>query len=148
MPEFSFTHQINAPVERVWEILDDFGDIQRWNPGVKRSSLTSDGPVREGSTRHCNLKPFGAVDERIEAYEPNQHLQVRLYETSKMPLTEAVVDFDLKPHEGGTELTISCDLTLNRLGRLTKGVTVRQMRKAMGSLATGLQEESERVPVA
>ena len=45
MPTFTITRQITAPVETVWAVLDDFGDIQRWNPGVASSALTSDGPV-------------------------------------------------------------------------------------------------------
>ena len=61
MPEFTTTRQIAAPVETVWAVLDDFGDIQRWNPGVTSSALTSVGPVTEGTTRHCDLKPFGGV---------------------------------------------------------------------------------------
>ena len=55
MPQFTITRQINAPVETVWAVLHDFGDIQRWSPGVTDSELTSQGPVREGSTRHCDI---------------------------------------------------------------------------------------------
>lgn len=50
MPEFTVTRQIDAPIETVWEVLHDFGDIQRWSHGVTESSLTSEGPVSEGST--------------------------------------------------------------------------------------------------
>ena len=55
MPAFTITRQIGAPVETVWAVLDDFGDIQRWNPGVTSSALTSAGPVSEGTTRHCDF---------------------------------------------------------------------------------------------
>ena len=34
MPEFTITRQIETPVESVWEVLNDFGDIQRWNPAL------------------------------------------------------------------------------------------------------------------
>lgn len=46
MPEFAITRHIEAPVESVWEVLNDFGDIQRWSDGVTGSDLTSQGPVR------------------------------------------------------------------------------------------------------
>ena len=72
MPEFTITREIGAPVEKVWEVLNDFGEIQRWSPGVTGSELTSDGPVSEGSTRHCDFAPFGGVNERIDAYTPNE----------------------------------------------------------------------------
>lgn len=144
MPEFTITRRIEAPVESVWEVLNDFGDIYRWSPGVTRSELTSDGPVSEGSTRHCDFAPLGAVNERIETYEPNQRMTVNLYETFKLPISGAVADFKLQPHDEGTELTIHYSYTPNILGRLMKGTTDTQMRKGIGGMAKALQREAER----
>ena len=145
MPEFTVTRQINAPVEKVWEVLDNFGDIATWSPGVKRSALTSDGPVAEGTTRHCDFAPMGAVEERIEAYVPNERMTVNLFETSKLPISGAVADFNLAASNDGTELTIHYNYTLNRMGRVAKGTTDKQMRKGMNGLAEDLQRESERL---
>jgi len=143
MPDFTITHQIEAPVEKVWEILDDFGDIQRWSPGVTASRLTSDGPVSEGSTRHCDFAPLGGVNERITKYEQNARLTVDLYETFRLPISGAVADFTIAPQDGGTKLTIHYSYTLNFMGRLMKGYTDKQMRKGIGGMAKALQRESE-----
>ncbi len=146
MPEFTITRHINAPVEAVWEVLHDFGDIQRWSPGVKVSELTSEGPVTEGSTRRCEFAPFGSVHERIEAHQPNERLTVHLYETFKLPITHAVADFNIAAaDEGGTSLTLHYSYTPNLLGRVLRGYTHKQMRKGIGGLAKGLQVESERI---
>ena len=32
MPAFTITRQIGAPLEKVWEVLDNFGDIAQWSP--------------------------------------------------------------------------------------------------------------------
>jgi uncharacterized protein YndB with AHSA1/START domain len=145
MPEFTITRQINAPVAAVWEVLDDFGDIQRWNPGVTASELMSSGAVSEGSTRHCDFKPFGGVNERIDAYAPNERLTVNIYEASRLPISGAVADFNITPKDDGTELTLHYTYTLNLMGRLMKGYTDKQMRKGIGGLAKSLQAESERI---
>lgn len=145
LPEFTITRQIDAPVEAVWAVLEDFGDIQGWSPGVTSSNLTSEGPVSAGSTRHCDFAPFGGVNERIERYEPNTRLTVDLYETFKLPISGAVADFNIAPNDGGTELTLVYSYTLNRMGRVAKGYTDKQMRKGIGGLAKGLQQESERI---
>ena len=145
MPEFTITRQIDAPVETVWAVLEDFGDIQRWSPGVSNSNLTSEGPVGEGTTRHCDFSPFGGVDERISRCEPNARLTVDLYETFKLPISGAVADFNIAPIDGGTELTLVYSYTLNRMGRLAKGYTDKQLRKGIGGMAQGLQRESERM---
>jgi uncharacterized protein YndB with AHSA1/START domain len=145
MPEFTVTSRIDAPVERVWEVLDDFGDISRWNSGVKRSALTSDGPVGEGATRHCDFTPLGGVDERIETYVPNERMTISLFDTSKLPISSAVADFNLAPDGDGTTLTLHYSYTPNRIGRVAKGTTDKQLRKGIGGLADELKLESERL---
>ena len=145
LPEFTITRQIDAPVEKVWEVLHDFGDIQRWSPGVTDSELTSHGPVGEGSTRRCGFAPFGGVNERIDRHQPNERLTVNLYETFKLPISGAVADFNIAPHDDGTELTLHYSYTPNLLGRVMKGYTDSQMRKGIGGMAKGLQRESERI---
>ncbi len=148
MPEFTITRQIDAPITTVWEVLDDFGDIQRWNPGVTASALTSEGAVSQGSTRHCDFKPFGGVNERIDHYVPNEQMTVNLYETFKLPISSAVADFRLAGKDGGTELTLHYTYTLNLMGKLMKGSTDKRLRKGLGGLAKSLQIESERISAA
>jgi len=145
MPEFTFVRQIDAPVETVWEVLDDFGDIKRWSAGVKHSELTSDGPVTEGSTRHCDFAPFGAVEERIKHYDPHTRMTVHLYKTSRLPMSEGVADFNIAANDDGTELTLHYTYTPNFLGRILKGYTHNQMEKGIGGLASSLKRESERI---
>ena len=145
MPEFTLSRQIAAPVDKVWEVLDDFGNIARWNPGVKGSSLTSDGPVGQGSTRHCDLAPLGGVNERIETYVPNERMTIHLYDTSKLPISDGVADFKLATQGDGTQFTLHYTYTPNRLGRAVKGTTDKQLRKGLGGLVDALEEESIRV---
>jgi len=70
---------------------------------------------------------------------------VNLYETFKLPISGAVADFNIAPHNGGTELTLHYNYTPNLMGRLAKGYTDKQMRKGIGGLAKGLQRESESI---
>jgi uncharacterized protein YndB with AHSA1/START domain len=145
VPEFTFTRQIAAPVDKVWEVLDDFGNIAEWNSGVKASELTSQGPVTEGSTRHCDFAPLGGVDERIDTYIPNERMEVNLYETFKLPISSAIADFNVASNDDGTELTLNYSYEPNRLGRIAKGTTDKQLRKGIGGLVDSLQTESERL---
>ncbi len=114
-------------------------------PGVKASSLTSDGPVGQGSTRHCDLAPLGGVNERIETYVPNERMSINLYETFKLPISNGVADFKLAAKGDITELTLHYTYTPNRLGRAVKGTTDKQLRKGLGGLVDALEEESVRV---
>ncbi len=142
MPEFTVTRHVDAPVDAVWDVLSKFGDIHQWSSGVKSSGLTSDGPVAEGTTRRCDFSPMGAVNERIDRFVPNERMTVNLYETFKLPISEAIADFSLEPSNDGTELKIHYSYTPNRLGRIAKGSTHKQMRKGMIGLADDLAAAS------
>ena len=52
MPRFSTQIRIDAPKEKVWEVLADLGGIYKWNPGVVHSHSTSDSTGGEGAMRH------------------------------------------------------------------------------------------------
>jgi uncharacterized protein YndB with AHSA1/START domain len=147
MPKFTITRQIDAPVDTVWEVLRDFGDIQRWSPGITDSELTSQGAVGEGATRRCDFAPFSGVNERIDRFEPNERLTVNLYKTFKLPISGGVADFNIASRDGGTELVLHYSYTPNLLGRAAKGYTDKQMRKGIGAMARGLQQESEQMAI-
>ena len=148
MKEFTITRQIEAPVETVWEVLHDFGNIHEWNPGVVFSELTSEGPVAAGATRRCDFQPFGGVNERIEKHVPHERLTVHLYETFRLPITRAVADFNIAPSAGGTVLNLHYSYQPNLVGRLTSPFTARLLRRGIGGLAKSLAEESERLAAA
>lgn len=142
MKHFTITSQIEAPVEDVWSVLSDFGNIANWSAGTKRSELTSKGDVGQGTTRHCALAPMGGVNERIETYEPNEHLTVKIYDTSKVPISEGLVDFKLSANDGRTDVTVEFSYTPNRLGRMAKGAVDKQMRKGVVDVLSDLATAS------
>jgi uncharacterized protein YndB with AHSA1/START domain len=148
MPGFTLKRTIEAPVERVWKVLEDFGSISQWSPGVKFSELTSEGPVVEGTTRHCDFAPLGSVNERIEAMVPNRRLTVNLYETFKLPISNATADFNIAPNGDTTELTLRYSYTPNRMGKTMKRTTHKQMVKGIEGLADGLKEAGEHLVAA
>ncbi len=143
MGHFTVSRQIDAPVDRVWEVLDDFGDIQRWNPGVTASALTTEGDVSLGSERVCELKPIGTIKERITSYKPGEQMTIHIYEMAKLPLEEGIADFALAPVNGGTEVTIDYRYTASV--RLMEPFMKKPLTKGLGGLLKGLQIESEKV---
>ncbi|MEM8902787.1 MAG: SRPBCC family protein [Actinomycetota bacterium] len=145
MSEFTVTRRIEAPPSTVFAVLADFGNIADWSAGVKRSFLTTDGPVGEGTMRHCDFAPMGGVNERITAFAADERMTVHLFELFKMPASEAVADFGLAPDGDQTVLTLDVSYTANRLGRTARGFTDKQMRKGMSAMADDLARESERV---
>lgn len=88
------------------------------------------------------------MEERIGLHQPNERLTVHIFDTSRLPISDAVADFNIESSNGGTKLTLHYSYTLNFLGRLAKGYTDKQMTRGIGGLAKGLQVESERAATA
>ena len=55
--------EINAPKEKVWKALSDFGNICHGHPAVDTSHITSKQKEGIGATRHCNFNIMGATAE-------------------------------------------------------------------------------------
>ena len=85
MTTLKSTIQINKPGEKIWPVLADFGNIKKFNPGLRDSFLTSEQKNGLGATRHCDLKPFGSVEERIVDWKDEQFYTVEIFEGEKLP---------------------------------------------------------------
>ena len=71
------THQvtINASVDKVWEILADFGAIDKWAPPVSKSYSTTEANGGVGAGRHCDTS-FGALKEQIVEWEEGRSFTI------------------------------------------------------------------------
>src|SRR2546427_9815790 len=63
MKEVSAEIEIEAPAERVWQVLTDFAKFPEWNPFIRQMS----GEVRTGAQLHVQLGPTGG---RVMSFKP------------------------------------------------------------------------------
>ena len=66
MPAIEFQRELGFPAERVWALLEDFGNMQ-WAPGVKRTELIGEGI---GMTRRLHMDGMEPIDEVLETQDP------------------------------------------------------------------------------
>lgn len=142
MPEFTVSRTIDASADEVWAELADFGNIYVWNPGVTESFLTSDTENGVGATRHCSLKPAGAIQERITEWEPGSRLKINIYEFAKVPMKDAHADFRLEDlGDGTTKVDMHYEYELTLLGKLMPASIMRnQLMRGLGGLLKGLDQ--------
>lgn len=137
--------RIDAPPAAVWRVLDDFGGIDRWSPGVRRSRLESSGPIGVGTARRCEFTPFGSAREKIEEYVRGQRMRVSLDQIRAMPISAADVLFTLDPIPQGTRLGFTYSYAVAPYARLFRSLLPRLLRGGLGKLVDGLKHESERL---
>lgn len=145
MQTVSVTETINAPISDVWKSIDDYANIDQFNPNLTKSFLINgSAPTGLGAERQCDLiNGKNYVREKIVGYETNRRFAVDIYEAS-VPIKQAEVEFTLREiNERCTELTMTMNFEpkfgfLNAvMGPLMKG----PMRKSMA----GYQQREKRI---
>ena len=94
---------IEAPAGRVWEILNDFGNVQRFHPLVIESHSLSDIAGGEGAERRCDFGKGVALYERIVDCTEGKSMAVDIYKREGMPnvVRSMSARFDLTSVQGG-----------------------------------------------
>ncbi|MFZ2727114.1 MAG: SRPBCC family protein [Methylococcaceae bacterium] len=62
---------INAPAEKVWNIIKSYGDIT-WLPPIKNSSITKGTDNTEGAVRVLTLQDGGTITEELKKYDASK----------------------------------------------------------------------------
>ena len=106
--------EINAPKEKVWKALADFGNICHAHPAVDTSHVTSKQKEGVGATRHCNLNMIGATsEERVIEWNEGKNVKIEAYELKNMPgIKNITVDFSIEGKGDKTVLTATMDYSM------------------------------------
>jgi hypothetical protein len=75
MKELHSEIEIQAPAERVWQLLTDFASFPQWNPFIRKAS----GAIQVGGRLEVNIQPSGASGmtfrPTVLKAEPNRELR-------------------------------------------------------------------------
>ena len=141
--------QINAPKEKVWEILADFGGIYAFNPSVPNSYLTSEQTGGVGTQRHCDLAAAGAsLEERVVEWVDGEKMVIEIYAGKKTPpFKQAFATISVRadgPNASIVRGTFDYSLKFGPIGALMDAVMVKpQFGKAWAGLFAGLKHYVE-----
>jgi len=121
---------INAPKQKVWDALADFGNVQNLSPNIRKSYLTSEDKIGLGSTRHCDFYSMGAsVDEKIVEWNEGNSLRIELYNPKNLPMIrdmEAVFELEEKGSQTVIKGTFEYGMS-NAVGRLLNKLKMKKM---------------------
>ena len=132
------TVEISAPVERVFDLIDDPEKAKLWMDGLQETVITESPPNRVGTKFRQKIKEGGRTVEysgEVTAYEPQRRLAVRIAGTG----FGVDVDYRLTPVGAGTRLEFTCDMTMSNwffriMAKLAAGMNHRIIDKQMAKL--------------
>ena len=145
MARFSVRTRIDAPKDKVWEVLADIGGIYKWNPGVSHSYSTSEDGRGDGATRHCDLTRGGYLEERAADWHEAESFKIDVYETN-LPLRSNVVQFSVDADGDRTIVGIAPEyrIKFGLLGLvMDRLVLPRLFKKGMKDMLAGLKYHVE-----
>lgn len=99
---------IDAPVERVWDVVRDFGALPRWHPGIVASEI-EDGLAADvvGSVRRLRLADGRPVRERLRALSDRDWRLAYDFVEPAFPVENFLATFELVPVTSGNR-TFAC----------------------------------------
>ena len=141
MASFTFTREIGAPPETVFEVLTDHRGYAELTP-LRKSELEREGePAPNGVGAIRKLTVVGPpLREEVIAYEPVERFSYKLL--SGLPVRDHVGTVELTPNGGGTKMVyaVRTQPTVPVVG----AVVVAVVKQAVKGLVDGVAEESER----
>ncbi len=107
MRSIRVSRRIPSAPAKVWAVLADFPNIATWNTGVAKSFATSDSTGGVGAQRHCDLAPFGELEETIKEWDDTRRMVISIDSAKKLPIAHGEVTFVLSPTDDATEVSIN-----------------------------------------
>ena len=93
---------IDAPIERVWEVLRDFNSHDRWHPAVAESHIENgEAPDQVGCVRNFRLRDGAHIREQLIALSDSEHVSTYCILDATVPLQRYVATLQLKPVTDG-----------------------------------------------
>lgn len=100
---------VDAPIDRVWQVLSDHEGMTSWAPGLK-VELSRPGaaePNGVGAVRKVGIGFPGPIVEEIVAFEPGRRLGYKAL--AGVPLKNYRGEVVLRPAGAGTEIVYNID---------------------------------------
>ena len=107
---FESSIDINAPVEKVWALIDKLEEWPQWMPSIKKIEKVSKGPLTVGSQLSVTAKVSGLMVTllmTITEFVPERTVVMQ----GKALGTNLTRFYNLEPVNGKTKVTIGGDVS-------------------------------------
>jgi mxaD protein len=89
--------EINAPAQKVWSAVNNFGDLGAWHPAVAKTEIKSGTNNRPGAVRELTLKDGGKITEKLRRYNDKKMMYEYTILDGVLPVNHYVSDLAVQP---------------------------------------------------
>lgn len=123
-----------APVDRVWQVISNYGNVHLYHPKVKSAPILSENDKGVGAKRRCEFYDKSSVVEEVTNWYEGRSISVVLSEMTSMPLKKADATIQVEPVDSKTSL-VSIDMNFvvkwGPLGWIMGKLMIKPMMKKM-----------------
>ena len=102
MPSVYVSSIIDAPLEKVWEVVRDFNALPRWHPAIRESRIEEGQPSDQvGCIRDFRLQNGDRIREQLLGLSDYDLFCTYSILESPMPLTDYIATLRLTPITDG-----------------------------------------------
>lgn len=98
--------EINAPADKVWSKVKDFGDLGAWHPAVAKTEITSGQDNAKGAVRQLTLQDGGKINEKLLAYNPKKMSYKYTILDGVLPVSHYVSSVTVKPQGSAKSVVV------------------------------------------
>lgn len=139
------TLKVNVPAEKVWQVLEDYSNIDKFAMTIKSSASVNDISSGLGAKRSCTFNDGSSLVEEIIEYQVGQGYKMDISEHS-MPLKSMKTEMKVTAiDENSSEIYMSADFVVKggALGSVMGYLIMRPLMKGIfQKVMTGLAYHS------
>lgn len=96
---------INAPADKVWQKINNFGDLGAWHPAVAKTEIKAGENNKVGAVRLLTLQDGGTIKETLTSYSGANMRYAYVINEGVLPFSDYAAVIEVKPVQSGTEVT-------------------------------------------
>lgn len=149
MKSVSIERTLEAPPDRVWTTLADFGGVARWNPNLASASLLRGPSQGLGARRRCNMNDGkNHIIEVVTGWVESSRIEIEVTDGT-MPFETALISIQLQddgPGRTRVAMTMSYQTKRTFAGAAMNLMAAPMLRRMLGQLLDGLEAEARPTP--
>ncbi len=136
--------QIDAPRDKVWNILADLETVKDYDSEIINAFYISENREGVGAARQCDLPDGGYIKERITEWNPGQGYSLIVDEGTGTEFFESqVVRFGLKNAGQGTIVSLELEYELKSDAPANPHEMENEYRELVNGVVSGLKRYAE-----
>jgi len=143
--------QIGAPLEKVWAVLENFGDVYSWAPYMRNSALIGDQKTGVGTRRRLHHAWGFRLEETVTGWIDGRGFSFDV-NRAPYPMKDVREAWIIEYESGRTIIgtSVEYDMHLGILGRLldrflVRFIVRREMRAGLRGLKHYLERDASRL---